>query len=365
MGVFFPIGSGGGGGSYINGTVPTPADLPITIGTPALDAVYLAKAPSGIYFLTRKPAGLYCRTANAGALSDWTYLGAFPEINSDANWRLYNNTTTSKQLAFDLSGISAATTQTLTVPNNSGTLVLTSDFASPPVIGSINQNLGYFTLLNADDLNVDGAATANALTIQGAAVAGQTPNTVLRGGAWFGAADGSIGVGIYKETTGAYGSLEPFINFTGVNEEVSSYNALAFATGSALVFLTTSGKVGINKSQPNEVLDVNGILSGTAFYAYNAYTDGNNNELGFVNWLSNVFRLGTKKGGDGGVARGFELCTDNTARIKIGSAGQIGFFGATAAAQPSAVANATDAASVITQLNALLSRMRTLGLIAT
>lgn len=43
----------------------------------------------------------------------------------------------------------------------------------------------------------------------------------------------------------------------------------------------------------------------------------------------------------------------------------VGFFGATPAAQPSAVADATDAASAVTQLNALLARLRTLGLIAT
>lgn len=42
----------------------------------------------------------------------------------------------------------------------------------------------------------------------------------------------------------------------------------------------------------------------------------------------------------------------------------LGFFGAAAVAQPAAVADAADAATVITQLNALLSRLRTLGLIA-
>ncbi len=42
----------------------------------------------------------------------------------------------------------------------------------------------------------------------------------------------------------------------------------------------------------------------------------------------------------------------------------LGFYGATASAQPAAVANATDAATVITQLNALLARLRTIGLLA-
>jgi hypothetical protein len=44
---------------------------------------------------------------------------------------------------------------------------------------------------------------------------------------------------------------------------------------------------------------------------------------------------------------------------------RIGFWNATPAVQPTAVADATDAASVITQLNALLARLRTIGIIAT
>lgn len=44
---------------------------------------------------------------------------------------------------------------------------------------------------------------------------------------------------------------------------------------------------------------------------------------------------------------------------------QIGFYGATPVSQPAAVADATDAATVITQLNALLARIRSLGLITT
>ena len=55
------------------------------------------------------------------------------------------------------------------------------------------------------------------------------------------------------------------------------------------------------------------------------------------------------------------------AGTKIGTATtqKMGFYNATPVVQPTAVANATDASSVITQLNLLLGRMRTLGLIAT
>ena len=61
------------------------------------------------------------------------------------------------------------------------------------------------------------------------------------------------------------------------------------------------------------------------------------------------------------------IVTDTTTGTKIGTGTtqKIGFFDKTPVVQPIAVADATDAATVITQLNALLSRMRDLGLIAT
>jgi hypothetical protein len=145
----------GGGASYIDGVVADSSLLPVTLGTPALDAVYLAKAGSGVWLINRKPAGLYVRVANNGVAADWTYLGAFPEVNSSANWSLYDGTTPSKELKFDLSGISASTVRTLTVPDASGTLALTSDFAAPPAIGNttpaaISGTTGTFTTLTAN-----------------------------------------------------------------------------------------------------------------------------------------------------------------------------------------------------------------------
>jgi hypothetical protein len=57
------------------------------------------------------------------------------------------------------------------------------------------------------------------------------------------------------------------------------------------------------------------------------------------------------------VASGFKVGTAATQKI--------GFFGDTPVDQPAAVADATDAASVILRLNELLARMRELGLIET
>jgi ribosomal protein L24E len=61
------------------------------------------------------------------------------------------------------------------------------------------------------------------------------------------------------------------------------------------------------------------------------------------------------------------ITVGTTTGTKIGTATtqKLGFYNATPVAQPTAVADATDAATAISQLNALLAHMRTLGLIAT
>jgi hypothetical protein len=67
------------------------------------------------------------------------------------------------------------------------------------------------------------------------------------------------------------------------------------------------------------------------------------------------------------VSDGGNVVLGTTTGTKIGTATtqKIGFYNATPVVQPTAVANATDAATVITQLNALLAKLRTLGIIAT
>jgi hypothetical protein len=134
-------GSGGGGGSsYIDGEVQNFSALP-TSTPPDIDAAYLVREAEGTWLLNRKPAGIYIRTDDTGVRADdWTHAGAFPDVFNDANFLLYDNGDSSKNLAFQLSGISTGQTRTLTVPDASGTLALTSDFAAPPAIGNTTPN---------------------------------------------------------------------------------------------------------------------------------------------------------------------------------------------------------------------------------
>jgi len=123
-------GSGGGGASYIDGEVATYNDLPLD-GTAALNSAWLVREASGTWLLGRKPAGIYIRTATAGVSrdADYTYAGILPDVFSDANFLLYDNGDSTKNLQFQLSGISTGTTRTLTIANRSGTNVVSDTSA--------------------------------------------------------------------------------------------------------------------------------------------------------------------------------------------------------------------------------------------
>ena len=66
---------------------------------------------------------------------------------------------------------------------------------------------------------------------------------------------------------------------------------------------------------------------------YNTFTSATNFERAKLQWDTNVLKVGTEKGADGGTARDMELQTDGTTRINIAANGNLGFFGVTPVAQ--------------------------------
>jgi hypothetical protein len=123
-------GSGGGGGaSYVDGEVQNFSALP-TSNPPAIDSAYLVREPEGTWLINRKPAGIYIRVATTGTrATDWTYAGILPDVFNDANFLLYDNGDSSKNLAFQLSGITTGTTRTLTAADRSGVNVVSDTSA--------------------------------------------------------------------------------------------------------------------------------------------------------------------------------------------------------------------------------------------
>lgn len=115
---------------YIDGEVEYYADLPIAIGNPAVDSAYLVRKGSGVWLINRKPAGIYVRSGNTGSLTDWEYAGVFPDVFSDANFRVYNSSDSSKEFKFDVSAIAPTTLRTLSVSDQDGTIALSENVVS-------------------------------------------------------------------------------------------------------------------------------------------------------------------------------------------------------------------------------------------
>jgi hypothetical protein len=336
----------GGGASYIDGVVADSSLLPVTLGTPALDAVYLAKAGSGVWLINRKPAGLYVRVANNGVAADWTYLGAFPEVNSSANWSLYDGTTPSKELKFDLSGISASTVRTLTVPNASGTIARTETFAAPPAIGSTTPSTGAFTTLTATP------SSGSALTLTGGTVTASAP-LIDATQTWNASGTTFTGLRVNvtntnSATTSAFASFEisgvqqAFIRRDGriVGANVygggvgleSSLLPQGVAVGSAayIGFCSNSfandsgGDLRLFRDAAN-VLAQRNAANAQTFRIYNTFTSATNFErLNIIAQSAGSVIIGTEKGSAGGTARALEFQTDGTTRLHVGTTGNVG-----------------------------------------
>lgn len=204
----------------------------------------------------------------------------------------------------------------------------------------------------------------------------------------------------------------PSITFTGdLNTGLWSpaADALAASTnGAERLRIISDGKIGVGTSSPATLFNVNGdialdtaVLNTPKFLQFRGNSDGTGGTplYGGITWYNFQWdatkRAEITSGPDVGVAAGYlafstgsggvserlritsagviqvadagNITVGTTTGTKIGTATtqKLGFYNATPVVQPTAVANATNAADVITQLNDLLSKLRTLGIIAT
>jgi hypothetical protein len=126
-------GSGGGGGAaFFSGEVATYADLPLD-GSAALDSRWLVRSNSGTWpFSSYKQAGVYVRKAIVGASRDNDYQltdTSFFDVMSDSAFLIYDDADATKNLKFQLSGITTGTTRTLTAADRSGVNVVSDTSA--------------------------------------------------------------------------------------------------------------------------------------------------------------------------------------------------------------------------------------------
>jgi hypothetical protein len=436
----FDFTGSGGGAQYIDGEVATYADLPLD-GSAALNTAWLVREASGVWPVSRKQAGIYIRTATGGSSrdADYTYAGTMPDVFSDSQFLLYDNTDTSKNLAFDLGSITTGTTRTLTAPDASGRIQVEGQ-----PIGNTTPAAGTFTTLRINSTSTLEAGIGR-------------PNLGVMG---FNRQDAPstyhFAHGFDGTNRAAFCSDVTFFGW-------ASGNATSVSSCDIRLFRDAAGTLGQRNT-----------TNAQTFNIYNTFTSSTNHERGFLKWSSNVFQIGTEAagtgsnrnleirvgastytfstvnsiitngsyiagstgfyywfnrgrmgasangvfsfevnaGGDfgrlcfGGTTSSFpalkrsstelqvrladdsafagfscgaltlngnldastrDIVTDTTTGSKIGTGTtqKLGFFNATPVAQQAAVADSTDTTNVATQLNALLARLRTLGLIAT
>jgi hypothetical protein len=170
-GNFDQKGSGGGGGSaFFAGEVATYADLPLD-GSAALDSRWLVRSNSGTWpFSSYKQSGVYVRKAIVGASRDNDYQltdTSFFDVMSDSAFLIYDDGDATKNLKFELSGITTGTTRTLTAPDASGRIQIEGQPIGNTTPAAISGTTGSFTSLTATP-----AANTTALTSTGYSLTG-------------------------------------------------------------------------------------------------------------------------------------------------------------------------------------------------
>lgn len=113
---FFEIGSQ----TIADGRVEFRADLPVTIGFPAIGSIYVVEKPTLILGIWKQhPSGFYLKDADTGSLNDWRKLNTKSRYTSN-EFRLLDAIDQSKQAAHDSSLILTGTTRTFKYPDESG-----------------------------------------------------------------------------------------------------------------------------------------------------------------------------------------------------------------------------------------------------
>jgi hypothetical protein len=261
------------------------------------------------------------------------------------------------------------------VGGSSGNLVVNQSGAYAGVANSsVDNATGDITLGSRFISSLNGAASAPPGTFTGTWFTGGTSTTtnpqVLiepTGTTSTGWSTSGTGFGVNAASGFAGNLLDLQVNGTsqfsvgsGGNvsaRSLSGFNPLS-ATWSSTAALTARGVYGGGLA----------VIDGTNGFVF--FSDGSGTNLRLATGSTSgapTTRFTFTSAGVFALADAGNITVGTTTGTKIGTATthKLGFYNATPVVQPIAVADATDAATAITQLNALLARMRDLGLIAT
>ena len=268
-----------------------------------------------------------------------------------------------------LQTITPTAARTISLPDATGTVALVAGSSGQVVYNNAGVNAG------ASTLTYDGSIlTTSGRFINSYNATASSPAKAFTG-TWF--------TGGTSTTTKPQVLIEP----TGATSTAWSTSGTGFGVNAASGFAGNLLDLQLNGSSVTTVNSVGAFIqsctgqSVTTFVLRNLNADFNNSLFyGYTSkGTSPTFRLLDLRTGNGSTeifnvdgsgntnwANGANFVFGTGTGTKIGTATtqKIGFYNKTPVVQPTAVADATSAIDVITQFNALLSRMRDLGLIA-
>jgi hypothetical protein len=284
-------------------------------------------------------------------------------INTSNAWRLRVDGTTRASLTATGLGIGTTTPQSPLVVSDGGAAGIEIRPATSDII-SFNRVAGTWGNLTMNSAN-------NVFQIQGGEV-GRFDNS---GRLLVGTSSASVTVNSVRQfCVEAADNYVTQVLATNQNNANGSYLALQKSRGTTansttvvvsgdevgtIQFIGTDGTSRITAAQINAYVDgTPGTNDMPGRLVFSVTADGAASPTEALR-ISNDRSITVSDGGN------VILGTTTGTKIGTGTTQKLGFYNATPVVQPTAVADATDAASVITQLNALLAKLRTLGIIAT
>jgi hypothetical protein len=332
----------------------------LTIAGPVVHPLGAAATPS-LTFTGDPDTGIYSPGADQLAVS----TGGVQQVSVDSAGKV--------SLTGDIE-FSRASPASITV-DSGGNIRLAADSANTTAASAVNINVDG---LEACDINNAGYLRFNKTNFTGGGVCTQQSDGAL----YFAGGANTLNSGLNISLAGpSFVSTIGYLMRWNTNnlyqwEKTSDFHVWYTGTGNERMRLDSSGRLGLGTSSADALLTVNGV---GAFGAGTAALPSiaRSSDLDTGAWFpaantiaastAGVERLRIDSTGVLQIAEAGNITVGTTTGTKIGTATtqKIGFYNATPVVQPTAVADATTAVDVITQLNALLAKLRTLGIIAT
>tara|TARA_R110000751_G_scaffold46884_1_gene105075 strand:+ start:151 stop:1275 length:1125 start_codon:yes stop_codon:yes gene_type:complete len=244
-------GGGGGSGTGWDGQVEFRADLPITIGSPAIGSIYLVEKKTTLLGFTTYQSGLYIRDTNLGALSDWRRLNV--KVNfTDSEFAIVSSADNSKKAKFDLSLVTTSTTRTYIYPDKNGTIALLSDVNG----GTLAQTLTLGDETGDNNIVLDPGAGPHASPQSRGAIVLKDPGSTYSVAAFYLENDVNTGIdvfggGINDGVIAVKGTLQASIRHKGTNNGFTAINTGCSIAG----FLTMQATTGFQlQNGANEII---------------------------------------------------------------------------------------------------------------